>query len=79
MLYFGKSLEFTKEILPDTPDSLILGFTNQQLLETWDAQDLVWAHVVDKELLYSPDPHLKENTLAKDPMYQKLAQNVLAE
>ncbi|MCP9768837.1 gliding motility protein [Lacihabitans sp. LS3-19] len=67
MLFFGKSLEFTKEMLPNTPDSLIIGFTNQQLIETWDAQDLVWAHIVDKQLLYSPDPHLKEKYFGERP------------
>lgn len=67
MLFFGKSLEFTKEILPNVPDSLIIGYSGTELTETWAAQDLVWAHVVDKALLYNPNPHLKEKYFGERP------------
>jgi hypothetical protein len=67
MLFFGKSLEFTKEMIPSAPDSLIIGYTAAQLTETWNAQDLVWAHVVDKNLLYNPNPHLKEKYFGERP------------
>ncbi len=67
MLFFGKSLEFTKEMLPNTPDSLIMGYSAIELTETWEAQDLVWAHVVDKNLLYNPNPHLKEKYFGERP------------
>lgn len=67
MLFFGKSLEFTKEMLPNTPDSLIIGYSALELTETWSAQDLVWAHVVDKNLLYNPNPHLKEKYFGERP------------
>jgi hypothetical protein len=67
MLFFGKSLEFTKEMLPNTPDSLIIGYSALELTETWEAQDLVWAHVVDKNLLYNPNPHLKEKYFGERP------------
>jgi hypothetical protein len=67
MLFFGKSLEFTKEMIPNAPDSLIIGYSAIQLTQTWNAQDLVWAHVVDKNLLYNPNPHLKEKYFGERP------------
>lgn len=67
MLFFGKSLEFTKTVMPDTPDSLIIGYTEKQLLDTWDAQDLIWAHFVDKKLLYENNPAKKEKYFGERP------------
>lgn len=67
ILFFGKSLEFTKEMLPNTPDSLIIGYTNSEITDTWNAQDLVWAHVIDKNLLYEMKPSTKEKYLGERP------------
>ena len=68
MIYFGKSLEFTKQVLPNTPDSLIIGYTGKELDNTWAAQDLVWAHVVEKSLLYNKNSMVKEKYLAERPI-----------
>lgn len=67
MLFFGKSLEFTKTVMPDTPDSLIIGYSERQLIDTWDAQDLIWAHFVDKKLLFENNPGKKEKYFGERP------------
>ena len=67
MIFFGKSLEFVKEMMPETPDSLIIGYPEADLLATWDAQNLIWAHIIDKNLLLNPNPHLKEKYFGERP------------
>jgi hypothetical protein len=67
MIYFGKSLEFTKIMMPNTPDSLILGYSPKMLDETWKAQDLIWGHFVDKKLLYEQNPAVKERYFGERP------------
>jgi hypothetical protein len=67
IIYYGKSLEFAKQMMPDTPDSLIIGYKNQDLENTWVAQDLIWAHVIDKKLLYEKNPMFKEKYLGERP------------
>ncbi len=67
MIFFGKALEFTKEMMPNTPDSLIIGYTDAELKETWDAQDIVWAYFIDKDLLYQQNPSVKEKYLGERP------------
>jgi hypothetical protein len=67
MIYFGKSLEFTKQMMPETPDSLILGYSGKELDNTWAAQDLIWAHTVEKTLLYNKTPQIKEKYLGERP------------
>jgi hypothetical protein len=67
MVYFGKSLEFTKQMLPATADSLILGYTQKELDDTWAAQDLIWAHTIEKTLLYNKNNFIKEKYLGERP------------
>lgn len=67
MMYFGKSLEFTKTMLPNTPDSLIVGYKEQEMYDTHEAQDLIWAHVIDKGLLYNQNTLIKEKYFGESP------------
>ncbi|MCA0365832.1 MAG: gliding motility protein [Bacteroidetes bacterium] len=67
MMFFGKSLEFTKQMLPNVADSLIIGYSDAQLKETWNAQDLVWAHIVDKNLLQEKNPAVKNRYFGERP------------
>jgi len=67
MVYYGKGFVFTKTVMPDTPDSLIIGYSDEQLTDTYAAQDLVWAHVIDKQLLYETNPRIKERYLGERP------------
>ena len=52
MIFYGKAYEFTKAMLPNAPDSLIIGYTGKQLIDTETNQAVVWAHFVEKKLLY---------------------------
>lgn len=67
MIYFGKSYEFVKELVPETPDSLLIGYTGRQLAETAIAQDLVWAHFIDNKLLYETSPLRKVKYVGERP------------
>lgn len=59
MIGYGKAYEFAQTLLPETPDSLLIGYTGKQLAETEIAQDLVWAHLIDNKLLYETNPMKK--------------------
>ncbi|GAA4410125.1 hypothetical protein GCM10023187_34320 [Nibrella viscosa] len=67
MIYYGKGYVFTKTMLPETPDSLIIGYTDQQLTSTYAAQDLVWAHFIDEQLLYQTSPAIKQRYTNERP------------
>jgi hypothetical protein len=67
MIFFGKSYEFTSQILPNTPDSLIIGYSGIQLDETETAQDLVWGHFIDEQLLYKTDKFTKTKYVGEGP------------
>lgn len=67
MVYYGKGYVFTKTMMPETADSLIIGYTDQQLTETYNAQDLVWAHFIDNQLVYQTNPSVKMRYMNERP------------
>jgi gliding motility-associated lipoprotein GldB len=53
MVYYGKSYFFTKNMLPCTPDSLIIGFTQSEIEQTRANEERVWSHFVQSNLLFT--------------------------
>ena len=60
MVDFGKSFYFTQRMMPCTADSLIIGYTDQQMADIQYNEGKIWAHFVEKELLYETN-HFKVN------------------
>lgn len=67
MVYFGKGYVFTKTMLPEVADSLLIGYSDKQLTETFNAQDIVWGHFIDNQLLYQTNPAVKQRYLNERP------------
>ena len=67
MIYYGKGYVFTKTMLPEVADSLIIGYSDKQLTQTFNAQDIVWAHFIDNQLLYQTNPAIKQRYLNERP------------
>lgn len=55
MLRNGKSLYIVKKLLPHTPDSLIMGYTEPQMSGCFSNEQEVWARILSQNLLYSSD------------------------
>ena len=67
MIYYGKSYEFTKAMLPNVADSLVIAYSNLDMTKTWNSQDLVWAYFIEKKLLYETNDRVKEKYLGDRP------------
>ncbi len=67
MIFYGKSYEFVHQMLPNTPDSLIIGYSGVELNETETAQDLIWGHFIDEQLLYKTDEFSKKKYIGDAP------------
>jgi hypothetical protein len=55
MLYEGKILYATKMILPDKSDSIIFGFTSQQIQWCKNNEKTMWVTLIEEKLLFSTD------------------------
>lgn len=74
MVYYGKGYVFTKTMLPAVADSLIIGYSDKQLTQTFNAQDVVWGHFIDNQLLYQTNPAIKQRYLNERPFTAEIGQ-----
>lgn len=55
MILHGKLLCFVDAMLPETPDSLKIGYTAKELQWCNANENNLWAFLIENDLLYSPD------------------------
>lgn len=67
MIFFGKSFEFTKAMMPGVADSLIIALPDSSLQGNWYNQDIIWAHFIDNQLLYEQNHRTKEKYIGERP------------
>lgn len=56
MLTEAKVRYFMKALLPNVHDTIIMGYTQQQLQWCNENESEIWRHYIDKELLYQNEP-----------------------
>lgn len=56
MILHGKVLYAMDLLLPETPDSLKIGYTAKQVKWCRENEKELWRMLIDQELLFSPDP-----------------------
>lgn len=57
MIHNGKQLYLVDLLLPDTPDTLKMGYTHTELAGCEANEAAVWARLLEQNLLYSTDIH----------------------
>jgi hypothetical protein len=67
MLFEGKVKYFTKALLPDIPDSIIMGYTSAQMKWVEENEPEMWAHYAEKEMLFKEEPNLYMRYLNDGP------------
>lgn len=67
MVGYGKAFEFVKHSLPQTPDSLILGFKERDLSRIYNSQTQIWAFFVEGKLLYETNGQKKQKYIGERP------------
>ena len=76
MVGYGKSFEFVKHCAPQTPDSLILGFSEKNLTRTYNSQTQIWAFVVENRLLYEKAGLIKQKYVGERPFTPEIGPDV---
>lgn len=73
MVYYGKGYVFTKVMMPNMADSLIIGYTDHQLTATYASQEAVWGHFIDNQLLYQTNPAIKQRYMNERPFTAEIS------
>ena len=67
MIYYGKAYEFVKTMMPCTPDSLIIGYTGEQLKDTEGHEGLIWGFFLEQKVLYETSHFIKTKYTGERP------------
>ncbi|MCC9168288.1 gliding motility lipoprotein GldB [Pontibacter harenae] len=67
MINVGKAYYFVKSAMPCVADSAIIGFTGQQIADVNYNEGRVWAHFIEKSLLYEKSPVVLNRYIGERP------------
>ncbi|GAB3534316.1 gliding motility lipoprotein GldB [Pontibacter brevis] len=67
MLSIGKAYYFVQTVLPCTADSAIISYTSQQIADVHHNEGRIWAHFIEKELLYEKSPFVVNKYIGERP------------
>lgn len=72
MVEKGKRLYLLKRVLPETGDSLLLGYTGSQTAGCYENEETIWQFFVKNDLLYSIEPAINQQYLRDGPKTPEL-------
>jgi hypothetical protein len=67
MITYGKSFYFAKHMLPCVADSIFIWYTPSEISGSRKNQDLIWARLIQDEVLYSTSHLMKQKYLGERP------------
>lgn len=72
MIYYGKSYYFTKKMMPCLPDSILTGYTSEELEIAEENDKLIWSHMINRELLYETSHVIKPRYIGERPQVAEI-------
>jgi hypothetical protein len=67
MVEAGKRIQLLTMLLPYTADTLITGYTKQQLAGCYESEKNIWSFFVQNDMLYSSDPNMARDYMNDGP------------
>lgn len=67
MINLGKSYYFVSQLLPCTRDDLIIGFMPDEMKLVKENQEVIWANLIENEMLYKTEDFLKKKFIGERP------------
>jgi len=67
MINLGKSYYFVSQALPCKADSLIIGYTSEEIKLVKENQEIIWANLIENELLYETNHFMKNKFVGESP------------
>ena len=74
MIYYGKAYYFTSRVLPCTNDSLLIGYTGEDMIEVNENEDIIWASFLHNQILYETDHEMKKKFIGERPKVHEIGE-----
>lgn len=75
MVFFGKSYYLAKQTVPCTPDSLLIGYTEQEIEDINKNEHIIWANFLENDLLYETSHFIKNKFTGERPKTFEISNN----
>ncbi len=75
MIYYGKAMEFTKEMLPCVDDRLIIGYGEQDLANATVSEAIIWSYFLENQLLYDESSKAVTRYVDERPSIPEIGKN----
>ena len=67
MIDHGKSYYLLSQLLPCTPNHILIGYTKKEWKDSFDNEVIIWANFIENELLYETNHQMKQKFLGERP------------
>jgi len=67
MVTYGKAYYFAKHMMPCTPDSVLIGYTAEEIAGARANQDMIWKRFIEDEAFFSTDGKVKQRYIGERP------------
>ncbi len=75
MIDFGKTYYLTSRLLPCVADSILMGYTMEEMNAVEENQKIIWANFVENEILYETSHFVKQKFLGERPNIHEISTN----
>jgi len=75
MIFYGKAYYFARSVMPCAPDSLFTGYTALEMEDIVEHEQVIWAGVLENELLFHNSHEEKNKIFAERPKTLELGEN----
>jgi len=67
MIAYGKAYHFSKLMTPCTPDSVLIGYSSDEMDGARQNENLIWSRLVEDQVLFSTSNQDKQKYIAERP------------
>jgi hypothetical protein len=67
MISYGKAFYFAKSMTPCTPDSVLIGYTSEEINGSRANESLIWSRLVEDQVLFSTSAQDKQKYIIERP------------
>ncbi|HZY79022.1 MAG TPA: gliding motility lipoprotein GldB [Cyclobacteriaceae bacterium] len=67
MIGYGKAYYFAKQMTPCTPDSVLIGYTAEEIRGSRNNESLIWSRLIEDQVLFSTNTQDKQKYILERP------------
>jgi gliding motility-associated lipoprotein GldB len=67
MITYGKAYYFAKQMMPCVPDSILIGYTREEIEGSRKNESLIWSRFIEDEVLFETSHQVKQKYISERP------------